>query len=253
MVDIVGAGRIGEALHRRAVAAGVAGALVRRGQAVGGGHGAVLVCTRSDDLAAVVAATPAGRRAAMVFTQNGMIRPALAGLGPVTRGLWFLAVPRLGDDLDPGGVSPFTGPRAAEVVTWLGRIGVPAQEVDDASFASLELEKLLWNTVLGLVCEARGCTVGAAPEEDVLALVRELMPLGEAVLGISEEAEDMVRRLRAYSTSIPQWRGAVREWPWRNGWFVLEARRRGVELPVHESLLALAGRDDAGEPVSGRA
>jgi hypothetical protein len=45
----------------------------------------------------------------------------------------------------------------------------------------------------------------------------------------------------AYSRTIPSWRGAVKEWPWRNGWFVAEASRRGVPTPLHTVWLARVG------------
>lgn len=48
----------------------------------------------------------------------------------------------------------------------------------------------------------------------------------------------MVGRLRAYSASIPAYRGAVKEWPWRNVFFVDAAAAEGSALPVHEELSA---------------
>ena len=50
-----------------------------------------------------------------------MLRPWIAeqSLPQVTRGLLFFAVAARGDDLVPGGLSPFTGPRASAVVQWL--------------------------------------------------------------------------------------------------------------------------------------
>lgn len=253
MVDIVGAGRVGLALQRRAEAAGVAGALWTRSASPGWemrGDAPILVCTRNDDVAAVVERVPVARRADLVFVQNGMIRPALQrlGLGAATRGLLFLAVPARGDDVAPGGVSPLCGPRAAEVAAWMGRVGVPAEAVDDAALRALELEKLLWITVMGAVCDARGVTVGeAAGSEEVAALTAELAPLAQGALGTTEPVATLIARLDRYSRSIPAWRASVREWPWRNGWFVEAAAAAGVSLPVHERMMGLAGRAAVGD------
>jgi hypothetical protein len=254
VVDILGAGRVGLALQRRAEAAGAAGALWTRSEAPAwtmDGDAPILVCTRNDDVAAVVARVPVRRRRDLVFVQNGMIRPALQrlGLGDATRGLLFLAVPARGDDVTPGGVSPLCGPRGAEVAAWLQRIGVPAEAVDDAALRALELEKLLWIVVMGAVCDARGVTVGeAAGSEEVAALTAELAPLAQAALGTLEPVEAVVARLDRYSRSIPAWRASVREWDWRNGWFVHAAAAAGVSLPVHERLMGLAGRSAVGDP-----
>jgi hypothetical protein len=254
VVDIVGAGRVGLALQARAEAAGAAGALWTRAEAPAwtmDGDAPILVCTRNDDVAAVIARTPARRRDDLVFVQNGMIRPALTelGVGGCTRGLLFLAVPARGDDATPGGVSPFSGPRAAEVAAWLSGIGVPAAAVDDAALRALELEKLLWIVVMGAVCDARGCSVGeAAGSDDVAALTAELAPLAAAALGTEAPVDELVARLDQYSRSIPAWRAAVRELPWRNGWFVEAAAAAGVSLPVHARLMALAGKAAVGDP-----
>lgn len=59
-----------------------------------GPAGPIVVCTRNDDLQAVVDATPAERRGDLVFTQNGMLQPWLdaRGLGDntqVSRVAWW--------------------------------------------------------------------------------------------------------------------------------------------------------------------
>ena len=53
--------------------------------------------------------------------------------------------------------------------------------------------------------------------------------------------EPLMQRLCAYSLSIADYRGAVKEWAWRNGWFVEVAAARGVTTPTHARLLAQAG------------
>ena len=51
------------------------------------GPGPILVCTRNDDLGAIVEATPPERRKDLVFLQNGMLQPWLdaKGLGTNTQ------------------------------------------------------------------------------------------------------------------------------------------------------------------------
>ena len=62
----------------------------------------------------------------------------------------------------------------------------------------------------------------------------------DTVADRGEDATDrdaMKARLATYSRSIPEYRGAVKEWPWRNGWFVNVAREPGL----HEHLLEQTG------------
>lgn len=247
VVDIVGTGRVGLALAARLAATGRRGAVLSRaaGELAASGEAPILVCTRNDDLSDVLSRVPSSRRDQLVFVQNGMLRPWLSeqGLTGCTRGLLFFAVPSRGEDAHPGpDPSPFCGPMAAEVVDALEHAGIPAREVSDADFRALELEKLVWNCAFGLLCEALDTTVGGACDDHAAetdALCRELIAAGAAALGIEVDVAGMLERLVAYSRSIAEYRGAVKEWPWRNGWFA----ELGADLPVHTRLLAQAGRD----------
>ena len=122
---IIGGGRVGQALETRAAMRGVPCVVIRRYTGWDALHaddcGPILVATRNDDLDAVVARVPEQRHGDLVFLQNGMLRSWLAdhGLADATRGLLFFAVAQRGDDLNPGGDSPFAGPRASAVVRWL--------------------------------------------------------------------------------------------------------------------------------------
>lgn len=244
-MDIIGGGRIGIALERRAAARGLDCRVWTRDDDVrelADSDGPILVCTRNDDLDGVVARLPRNRRPDLVLTQNGMIRPWLDrhGLSDNGRGLLFVAVARRGDDLAPGGQSPFVGRHADAVVAFFRAIDVPAAHVSASSFAEVELEKLVWNSAFGLLCDALHGSVGdtlADPRCD--ALLRELIAVGADALAIEPDEAAMVTRLRAYSSSIPTYRGGVKEWPWRNGYFVDAAAVMQRVLPVHAALVAM--------------
>lgn len=243
---VVGAGRVGGALQARAEAHGQPCALVTRTSgwdALTGGTAPILLAVRNDDLGPVVDRVAPERRGDLVFVQNGMLRPWLRGmgLGQATRGLLFLAVPSRGAPLEPGGVNPFHGPRASDVVDWFHAVDLPAEEVADAAFAGLELEKLVWNSAFGLLCQVHGADVGTVCEvhrHELTELVDELRIVASGEVGVELPLGPLVERLCAYSATIPRYRGAVKEWPWRNGWFVEEAARRGMRTPVHDRLLA---------------
>lgn len=256
---VLGSGRVGGALAARARARDIEVAVIDRTtgwELLDGAPGTpILVCTRNDDLAPVVQRVPDHRRGDLVFIQNGMIRPFLADarLGEVTRGLLFFAVPTRGAPVEPGGKSPFTGPHARTLVHWLHQLELPSHEVDWARFSAYELEKLLWNCVFGLLCEVHRKPVGALVDDpdhrrDIELLTDALRVVGRASLGVDLPNEWLVDRLCAYSASIPDYRGAVKEWAWRNGWFQAEARRLGVDHALHDHLLEAAGRDpESGE------
>jgi ketopantoate reductase len=246
---LIGAGRIGGTLQARA-------AERQRPVQVLGRHDdwrvleqspgtPIVVCTRNDDLADVLMRVPAYRKRDLVFVQNGMLRPWLAqhDLADATRGLLFFAVQSRGAPLTPGPPSPFCGPHAAAVVAELQALDVPAEVVAAPQFAAWELEKLLWNCVFGLLCQAHDCMVGDVLTEhrdELAALVNELLPVAEQGMAVRTDAKAVLRRLVDYSAAIPRNRAAVKEWPWRNGWFVAEAERQGVELPIHRRLCRLA-------------
>lgn len=248
---VIGGGRIGTALHALSQQRQWPCRLVSRTDGWSAvdapGSGPLVVCVRNDDLAAVIARVPAARRPDLVFTQNGMLRPwlAAADLAECTRALVFFAVGVKGQLPQPGGVSPVCGPHAAAVANWWSALGLPAAATSAREFAEVELEKLLWNTILGVVCQARGCDVGTAAQAhraQIAELVAELAPLAAPALGIAAADVDcpgLTNRLCAYSASIASYRAAVKEWPWRNGWFVDRARALAIRTPAHDGALRL--------------
>lgn len=245
---VIGAGRVGGALHRLAPAELPLIDRVDNWDLLERPAGEpILVTVRNDDLDAVLARVPAARRDDLVFVQNGLLRRYLAerGLAGATRGLLFFAVPRRGDPIQPGAPSPFHGRHAAAIVATLVRLGVAAEAVDAEAFAAVELEKLMWNCCFGVCCEAFACSVGEVVERHTDALrelVGELLPIGERLVGSSLALDPLVERLCAYSRSIPSFVAGVREWSWRNGPFVDAAASLGYATPTHARLLRASGR-----------
>jgi ketopantoate reductase len=247
-VIVIGAGRIGTALHELEPASIPLVTRTQGWEALVGQVGEpIVVAVRNDDLDAVLDRVPEWRRGDLVFVQNGMLRPWLAerGLTNITRGLLFFAVAKRGDPIQPGAVpSPFCGPRAAVLVDTLRGLGVAVEEVEPEAFVAIELEKLIWNCAFGLCCEAFGATVGEVVEQrhdELRNLVAELLKVGERVFDVTLELDPLLDRLCAYSRSIADYRGAVKEWRWRNGAFVLAAEEQGVATPNHARLLRATG------------
>jgi len=251
---VIGPGRVGLALQRLAEDSGEPCTLLGRdsdwSMLVRDPGTPILVTTRNDDLDAVLERVPRGRRADLVFIQNGALQPWLGsrGLSDNTRGLLFFAVPDRTTNPQPGpDPSPFTGLLALDVVRWFTRIGLDAQVVDWPRFCAWELEKLCWNSAFGLMCDVHDCDVGTVCDQhaDELAeLVDDLRRVGRASMNVDLPQDWLLGRLVSYSRTIASYQGAVKEWPWRNGWFVREAVRIGVDTPTHLRLLRQAGHGD---------
>lgn len=247
-VTILGAGRVGGALAARSP---VPVTLVTRGSSddlLAGPVGTPLVvAVDNDSLDAALARVPPARRPDLAFVQNGVLEPWLErhGLTDSTRALLYFAVPRRGAAIEPGGTSVLTGPHADVLAAWLQAMDLPATVVPRAAFTAAMLEKLIWNCAFGLLCQRHGCTVGEVLErhdDDLVALVHEFLAVGRAALGVDLDPAPLLARLRAYTRAIPTYRGAVKDWSWRNGWFVAAARRHGIPTPVHDRLLREIGR-----------
>lgn len=247
-VTILGAGRVGGALAARSP---VPVALVTRessDDALAGPAGTPLVvAVDNDSLDAALARVPAARRPDLAFVQNGVLEPWLEehGLQDSTRALLYFAVPRRGAAIEPGGTSVLTGPHADALAAWLRAMDLPATVVPRAAFTAAMLEKLIWNCAFGLLCQRFECTVGEVLErhdEALVALVHEFVAVGRAALGVDLDPAPLLARLRAYSRAIPSYRGAVKDWRWRNGWLVDAAARHGIATPVHANLLRAIGR-----------
>ena len=251
---VIGAGRVGTSLHRRARERGLPCTLVSRTDgwdAVSDGMPGrpILVAVRNDDLRVLVDRVPPHRHLDLVFVQNGMIRPLLRDLhlARCTRGLLFLAADAREGELAPGGVSPFCGPHDTAIVQWLVGLGLSAQAVDWAMFTAAELEKLVWNAAFGLLCDRWDCdvrTVVNDHRDDLSRLAGELSRVGRASMGVDFELDRLVERLVAYALTIPTWRASVKEWKWRNGWFDRTATHFGLSTAFHRELVTAVGKAD---------
>ncbi|WCJ40369.1 hypothetical protein M5689_021290 [Euphorbia peplus] len=226
---IVGGGRVGKALQEMGSGQDL---LVKRGEPVPlDFEGPILVCTRNDDLEAVLQATPKSRWNDLVFFQNGMLEPWLEskGLGDADQVLAYFAVAKLGEppidgktDTNPEGLTASYGKWASAVASRLHSAGLSCKVLDKEAFQKQMLEKLIWISAFMLVgARHPGATVGDVEKEyrsEVSALIAELASASAAEKGLVFE-EAMEERLCAYSRAVAHFPTAVKEFKWRNGWF----------------------------------
>ncbi|AAF18505.1 hypothetical protein AtNW77_Chr1g0017751 [Arabidopsis thaliana] len=226
---IVGGGRVGRALQEMGNGEDL---LVKRGEAVPVDfEGPILVCTRNDDLDAVLEATPQSRWKDLVFFQNGMMEPWFEskGLGDTDQVLAYFAVSKLGEppvdgktDTNPEGLTAAYGKWASEIAARLQSGGLSCKVLDKEAFQKQMLEKLIWICAFMLVgARHPGASVGTVEKEyrdEVSRLIQELAAAAAAEKGLTFE-ENMVERLCAYSRAVSHFPTAVKEFKWRNGWF----------------------------------
>ncbi|CAL5375484.1 unnamed protein product [Camellia sinensis] len=249
---IVGGGRVGRALQEMGNGDDV---LVKRGDSVPLDFpGPILVCTRNDDLDAVLQSTPQSR-----WTGNGMLEPWFQskGLGDADQVLAYFAVAKLGEppidgktDTNPEGLTAVFGKWASAVASRLRAGGLSCKVLDKEAFQKQMLEKLIWISAFMLVgARHPGATVGAVEKEFcsesyeefcrrifllgklvgllgihlhdlgyVCSLITELASAAAAEKGIAFE-DGMEDRLCAYARAVAHFPTAVKEFKWRNGWF----------------------------------
>lgn len=249
---IVGGGRVGRALQEMG---GGDDVLVRRGEPVPLDFaGPILVCTRNDDLEAVLQSTPQSRWSDLVFFQNGMLEPWFhsRGLGDAGQVLAYFAISKLGEppidgitDTNPEGLTAAFGKWASAVAARLHAGGLSCKVLDNDAFQKQMLEKLIWISAFMLVgARHPGATVGVVEKEfrsEVCSLIAELASAAAAEKGIAFE-NGMEDRLCAYSRAVAHFPTAVKEFKWRNGWFYSLSEKATAEgkpdpCPLHTAWL----------------
>ncbi|KAF5188646.1 nuclear protein [Thalictrum thalictroides] len=229
--------------------------MIKRGQSVPSDFtGPILVCTRNDDLEAVLESTPQSRWKDLVFFQNGMLEPWFQskGLKDADQVLAYFAVSKLGEppvdgktDTNPEGLTAAYGKWASAVATRLESGGLSCKVLEKEAFQKQMLEKLIWICAFMLVgARHPGATVGAVEKEyrfEVANLISELASAAAAEKGIVFE-QAMEERLCAYSRAVAHFPTAVKEFKWRNGWFYSLTKKAVTEgkpdpCPLHTEWL----------------
>jgi hypothetical protein len=130
------------------------------------------------------------------------------------------------------------------MVRWFITVGLDAESADWARFTAMEVEKLIWNTAFGVLCELYQAPVGQVAEErrgELTSLCIELLKVGRMSTGVDIAIPVLVDRLVAYSLTIPSYKAGVKDWAWRSGWFLRAAKGHGYPMVLHEELLRATG------------
>jgi hypothetical protein len=231
---IVGDGRVGSLIADFGRRRGYDDLLIKRGDPIpelqAGGQLVrmpIYVCTRNDDLPAVLAATPKERWEDLILMQNGQLEPFMQknGLYDVTQAvLWFAAMRKGGNPLDgitdenPEGLTCVSGKWAGAVAMRLGQGDLTCTVAGQRDLRRNMLEKLIWISAFMLVGTAYGgITVGEVEQkhhEEVRKLVRELASFCRYTLSVALKA-NLDDRLCAYARRVEFFPTAVKEFEYR--------------------------------------
>lgn len=220
--------------------------------------GPIYICTRNNDLEAIIQKTSESRKNDLVFLQNGILLPYLnsKNLGECTQGLIYFAVSKKGEspidgktDVNPEGLTAVTGKWSDDFASRLQKGGLACKVLNKDDWYIAMLEKHIWICAFMAVGVKYGCTVGqveATNTDEVSTLIREMATAAEKETGV-RFPNGLESRLCAYARSVSHFPTALKEVEWRNGWFLdISFRSELLEgiadpLPLHTSLIKGAG------------
>lgn len=228
-MNVIGNGRVGSYIASLTAAK----VYSRNDPLVGFNEGPIVIATRNDDLAAIIPNIPKERMVDLVFIQNGMYLTKLESLGVTnpTLILIYFAIQSKGDKPVDGGGTLITGKHSSFFVNLFTADGIEIKEVEKPIFYRAMFEKLLWNCVFGLLCRIHNSDVGTLvleSRDEIYRLTDDLIRVIEDTQGVSLDS-GVVDRLCEYSLTIAAYQGDVKEFKWRNGWF-LEQKRTPLHL-----------------------
>ena len=240
-VTIIGGGRIGTMLSNLSKYSDYSVRVLHRGEQDLLADGPIIVCTRNDDLDGVMEWIPSERTSDLIFVQNGMLTSWFEthDLTTMTTALLYVAVGSVGSDPVDGQRTVVTGPNAQVFQTLMETLGLQCRCISETEFNVEMVEKFLWNCIFGILCSVYQLSVGQIVEShrvELSDLTQELLWVCMTQLKFSmtkDERTSLEERLCAYSMSIYEYRGAVKEWPWRNGWLV----NTHLPQPLHRTFL----------------
>ena len=251
---IIGAGRIGNFLHESNNKQDLL--LSSRDMTVPEGEESVpiYVCTRNNDLESIINKTPNNRKQDLVFLQNGVLTSYLKskGLSENTQGLVYFAVSKKGEtpidgvtDMNPEGLTAVTGKWADDFAARLKNGGLSCHVMDKPTWEVAMLSKHIWICAFMAVgAKYGGITVGAV-EKDYNSEVKELINEMASAITLATSLvfpSDLADKLCAYARSVAHFPTALKEFEWRNGYFVDISLKAIAELkkdplPKHTEIM----------------
>lgn len=193
----------------------------------------IFICTRNDSLQSIVDEIPSASHKNIVLVQNGMLSPFIDALkNPIAgRAILYFAVSKKGERAKPGGDTLVCGDKANSIAKFFESVDIPVKIVSQSELAKVEMEKLLWNSVMGLMGEVHSESVAQTLERwsEVEEVISELLPVIEKDAGIVFDKNRLFNSLRDYSKEVAHFEARIKEWEWRNQWFFDAIKRQNMD------------------------
>lgn len=242
---IVGHGRIGNFLRDSGNGDDL---VIRRGQSIPeDAPGPVYVCTRNDDLEAVIESCPESKKEDLVFIQNGMLEKLLRrhDVSDNTKANLYFAISEMDEDpidgiteTDPKGLTAVCGKWEGAFYERITNAGLTCKISKERDFRRSQLEKLIWISVFNLLGAVHGnIPMGEVARMHVKEVTEMSVELAQMVrftltVGMLPEIE---KRLLAYGRTVKDFPTGLKEFKWRNGFFYeysLLAKKNGFPDPT---------------------
>lgn len=225
---IVGAGRVGTLLAKH----GYDDLILSRGDPIpADAPGPVYVCTRNEDLKAVIDSCPPEKKEDLVFLQNGFLEKfyRLNGVSDNTKGNLYFAVPKVNatpidgtTEVNPEGLTTVCGKWEGAFSERLKKAKLTCRVLKERDFRRSQLEKLIFISVYNLIGAVHGNIsmgeVSKMHQNEVTELAVELATMVRYTLTVSM-LPDIEKRLIAYGDKVRDFPTALKEFEWRNGFF----------------------------------
>lgn len=229
--------------------------MITRGNAIPeDAPGPIYVCTGASEIEQVIIDCPESRREDLIFMQNGYLETVLRrhGCDDNTRANIYFAVPKVGKKpfggrtpSNPDGLTCVTGKWAQAFQQRLEKVNMPCKVVFERDYRRSSLEKLIWISAFNLVGTVHGhVSMGEVADkhtEEIQDLVFEMGKMVRFTLTVGM-GSDVDKRLLQYSRTVKDFPTAVKEFPWRNGFFYRYSQlalSRGLDdqTPMHTGYL----------------
>lgn len=200
----------------------------------------ILVCTRNDSLKPIIDSIPKASQNKIVLIQNGMLSPFIDTLESsiAGRAILYFAVSKKGETAKPGGNTLVSGAKAERIAQFFESVNIPVEVVTADQLAKVEMEKLLWNSVMGLLGEVYSESVAQTLNRwtEVEEVINELLPIIEKDAGIQFDKNRLLTSLKEYSKEVSHFEARIKEWQWRNQWFFEAMKRQSMTAPLWTEL-----------------
>ncbi|MCY4443548.1 MAG: hypothetical protein OXC44_01960 [Proteobacteria bacterium] len=195
-----------------------------------------LLCVRIDQLHTVLSQLPTQVTDKLIFLQNGIYDDILLKhhITSPTQLLIYFAIASKGHKPQDGKKSVITGPYSHIMENIFHYNDLSLKLLDQLRYRQCAYEKLIWLSAFGLLCDIYNTSVTYIVTNHKPALEKLSKELCSIIYNKQKITleQGWLDRLCSYSLSLGHYTASLKEYPYRNGWFVKQQH-----TPYHMALL----------------